>query len=371
LKNKSTGERLVTLGLNLIMIAVVAFLGYLLWQRYSPAAAGAEPLANRPEQTLANTVNVEKPAARPQSQDQTIALAPYSDEQTADALIRKPEFETVIPPRDRTEVLTYTVQTGDTLFSIADEFGLKPTTLLWGNFEVLNDNPHFLKPDQVLNILPTDGVYYQWKSGDTVQGVAQEFKVDNQAILSYSGNPVDLTESISGTFGLHEGNWVIVPGGSRPIKDWGPPVITRTNAAAARYYGEGACGAITTGAVGSGTFVWPTTDHSISGYNYSDIHPAIDIAGQTGNPVYAADTGVVVFAGWSNYGYGLLIVIDHGNGFQTAYAHLSNIGVACGQSVFQGGYIGLLGNTGNSSGSHLHFEIIFNGAKPNPLNYVQ
>ncbi len=94
-------------------------------------------------------------------------------------------------------------------------------------------------------------------------------------------------------------------------------------------------------------------------------------AGAEGNPIYATDSGVVVYAGWSDYGYGYLIVIDHGTGWQSAYAHLSAVAVGCGQSVYQGGYIGALGNTGNSSGAHLHFELIINGAKVNPLDYTR
>jgi murein DD-endopeptidase MepM/ murein hydrolase activator NlpD len=90
-----------------------------------------------------------------------------------------------------------------------------------------------------------------------------------------------------------------------------------------------------------------------------------------GNAVYAADSGVVVYAGWSNYGYGNLVVIDHGNGWQTAYAHLSAFSVGCGQSVSRGIMIGALGSTGNSTGPHLHFEMSINGAKVNPLDYVQ
>ena len=82
------------------------------------------------------------------------------------------------------------------------------------------------------------------------------------------------------------------------------------------------------------------------------------------------DNGVIVYAGWSDYGYGYLIVVDHGTGWQSAYAHLSAVGVSCGQSVFQGTVIGGLGSTGNSSGPHLHFELVFNGAKVNPLNYL-
>lgn len=287
-----------------------------------------------------------------------------------DGIRRFSNLDTVIPPRERVDVITYTVKQGDTLFAIAENFGLKPETVLWGNFDVLEDNPHLLSPDQVLNILPVDGTYYQWSEGDTVEGVASFFKTSPEQILNFPGNPLDLTDQ-DGDFGLQAGTWVVVPDGSRPIKDWGPPAISRSNPAVARSYGPGHCGEIYSGAFGTGAFIWPTTDRSISGYHYSAIHPAIDIGGALGNPVYAADSGVVVYAGWSNYGYGNLIVVDHGNGWQTVYAHLDTIAVTCGQSVFQGGFIGGLGTTGNSSGPHLHLEIIYNGAKPNPMDYLQ
>jgi hypothetical protein len=285
---------------------------------------------------------------------------------------RRVNLDTYIPREARTEVITYTVESGDNLFAIADSFGLKPETLLWGNFEVLQDNPHILSKDQVLNILPIDGVYYQWQNGDTLDAVAAKFGVDRWAIAEYMGNNIDLTAVDEANSGLEPGTWIIVVGGSRPIKDWGPPAITRSNPASARYYGEGHCGSVYEGAIGAGAFVWPTTDHSISGYTYNPgVHPAIDIGGAIGNAVFASDSGVVVFAGWSNFGYGYMIVIDHGNGWQTAYAHLSAVGVTCGQSVFQGGGIGAVGSTGNSSGPHLHFEMVFNGAKLNPLDYIQ
>ena len=148
------------------------------------------------------------------------------------------------------------LETGDTLFSIAQNFGLKPETILWGNYEVLNDNPHFLKPNQVLSVLPTNGTYYQWQENDTISGVADYFGVDQNEIIEYPGNFFDLTSG-NANGGLTEGTWLIIPGGKRETKDWGPPAITRQNAAAARYYGEGACGAIYEGAVGTGTLLSP------------------------------------------------------------------------------------------------------------------
>jgi murein DD-endopeptidase MepM/ murein hydrolase activator NlpD len=279
---------------------------------------------------------------------------------------------TIIPSRPRSDVITYTVAVGDNLFTIGDKYGIKPETILWGNYDVLKDNPQFLSPKQRLNILPTDGVYYQWKTGDTLDGVANYFKVKPEAILDWPGNHIDLTQAPQANSGIAEGTWIIIPGGKRELKDWGPPAITRSNPAAAAYYGSGYCGKVYEGAIGTGLFIWPTTATYLSGYDYNPIiHPGIDIAGDVGNAVFASDSGVVVFAGWSEFGYGNLIVLDHGNGWQSAYAHLSAVGVYCGQSVGRGTVIGALGSTGNSSGPHLHFELrsaIY--GKVNPWDFV-
>jgi murein DD-endopeptidase MepM/ murein hydrolase activator NlpD len=288
-----------------------------------------------------------------------------------ETITRNVLLHTTIPSRPRVDVLTYTVQVGDTLFGIADNFGLQPETILWGNYEVLEDNPHLLVPDQVLNILPVNGTYHLWHEGENLSKVAEFYRVQPESIIEYSGNRMDVALASVDNPSIDPGSWLIIPNGWRPLKDWGPPAISRTNPASARYYGPGHCGSIYEGPIGVGTFVWPTTSRQISGYNYSGIHPAIDIGGSLGNAIYATDSGVVVYAGWSNYGYGYLIVIDHGNGWQSAYAHLSSTNVGCGQGVFQGGLIGGLGSTGNSSGPHLHFELLFNGAKVNPLNFLQ
>jgi murein DD-endopeptidase MepM/ murein hydrolase activator NlpD len=368
-KARKTGSYLQQLGLNMLMVGLLALLAFLVWQRFTQKE---DPTAYAVSPQMAK----EQPSggeAQPAGNDLAVDLQPLVvPDAYSQGILRQTNLNTIIPSRPRTDVITYTVQTGDTLFSIADNYGLKPETVLWGNFEVLNDNPHLLKPKQVLNILPVDGTYYQWHEGDTLSGVASFFKVDPQNIINYPGNALDLTQTTEGDAGIAPDTWIIIPGGKRAIKDWGPPAITRQNPASARYYGEGSCGSVYEGAYGTGTFVWPTTDHTISGYAYDPgVHPAIDIGGQEGNPIYATDSGVIVYAGWSDYGYGLLIVIDHGNGWQSAYAHLSAVAVTCGQSVYQGGYIGALGTTGNSSGPHLHFELVINGAKVNPLDYVQ
>jgi len=285
---------------------------------------------------------------------------------------RYADLKTIIPNRPRAEVSHYTVEAGDNLFLIAEKYDLKPETVLWGNYEVLRDNPQFLQTGQELVILPTNGVYYQWKKGDTLNGVANAFKTEVDAILDWPGNQLDLVAIAQGEQPMEEGAWLIVPGGQRELKDWGPPAISRSNPAAAAYYGSGYCGNVYEGAIGTGIFVWPTSGTYLSGYDYSpSLHPGIDIAGAEGNAIFATDSGVVVFAGWSEYGYGYMIVLDHGNGWQSAYAHLSAVGVSCGQSVGRGTVIGGLGNSGNSTGAHLHFELrseIY--GKVNPWDYV-
>ena len=289
-----------------------------------------------------------------------------------DGIPRLIQPRTIIPNRPRTSIVTYTVETGDNLFVIAEKYGLRPETILWGNYEVLRDNPQFLRPKQTLIILPTDGVYYQWKSNDTLSGVANFFKTKPEDILNWPGNQLDLTLVSLDNSAIPADTWVIIPSGKRELKDWGPPAITRNNPAAAAYYGSGYCGAVYEGAIGIGAFVWPTSATFLLGYAYSpSLHPGIHIEGAEGNAIFATDSGVVVFAGWSEFGYGYLIVLDHGTGWQSAYAHLSAVGVTCGQSVGRGTVIGALGNSGNSSGAHLHFELrseIY--GKVNPWDFV-
>lgn len=282
-------------------------------------------------------------------------------------------LHTTLPTRPRTEVLKYTVVKGDTLFGIAEMFGLKPETLLWGNQFVLGDNPHNLRPEQELNILPVNGTYYKWQAGDGLNGVSDFFGVSVEEIIEYPGNNLD--PAAIGDFAhpnIETGTWLIVPNGTREFVTWSAPAIPRDNPSVAKVLGPGACGSVADGAIGAGVFIWPANNHSLSGFDYSPStnHSGIDIDGETGDAVYAADNGVVVYSGWNNWGYGNVVVINHGNGWQTLYAHLSAYNVSCGQSVWQGAVIGAIGNTGNSSGSHLHYEMMYNGAKVNPWDYL-
>ncbi|MCC6301133.1 MAG: peptidoglycan DD-metalloendopeptidase family protein [Anaerolineales bacterium] len=274
---------------------------------------------------------------------------------------RLAQLHTTIPSRPRQEVIKYTVVEGDTIFGIAQNFGLEPQTVLWSNYYSLLDNPHALQPGQALNILPVNGTYHEWQDGEGLNGIAKYYGVTPEDIINYPSNHLDL--ATIGDFAhpnIKPGTWLIVPNGHRDFISWSAPLgVTRENPASARVLGPGACEPVTGGAVGFGTFVWPSSAHRLSGFDYAPgtNHWGIDIAGNEGEGAYATDAGVVVYAGWNNYGYGNMIMVDHGNNFQSLYAHLSGISVACGQSVGQGDLIGIIGSTGRSSGSHLHFEI--------------
>jgi hypothetical protein len=287
---------------------------------------------------------------------------------------RQTTLHTNLPNRPRFDIIQYTVQPGDTLFGIANQFHLRPQTVLWGNFDVLADDPERLTPDQQLNILPVDGVLYQWHTGDGLNGVAKFFGVSPDDIIDWPSNHLsranlgDLTNP-----GIPDKSMLVIPGGTREFTSWSAPRVVRTDPGAAKGIGAGACTTVADGAIGVGTFIWPTTEHTISGYTYSPEtnHPAIDIGGDQGNPVYSADNGVVVYSGWSDLGYGNMIMIDHGNGWQSLYGHLSAINVSCGQSLYQGAVIGAVGSTGRSSGPHLHFELRNDKlGKVNPLQYL-
>ncbi len=297
-------------------------------------------------------------------------VAPTAVEAT---IKRQTQLFTSLPSRPRFEVITYTVKPGDTLFGIAEKFRLKPETILWGNQYTLGDNPHNLRPGQELNILPVDGTYYRWSAGDGLNRVAQFFGVKPEDIVNFPGNGLD--PATIGDYAhpnIEPGTWLVIPGGKREFVSWSAPEIPRDNPSVAQVLGPGACKEVASGAIGVGLFIWPTNRHFLSGFDYSPStnHFGIDIDGDTGNAVYAVDNGVVVYAGWNNWGYGNVIVINHGNGWQTLYAHLSAINVSCGQSVYQGNLIGAIGSTGNSSGSHLHFEMMYNGTKVNPWDYL-
>ena len=355
--NMGLGEPLIKLGVNLFSVVAIALVVLLSRSFYSRGQDKTE--AQNQDTSLASEAAPEALSA---------LEIPITD-----GINRSAQLHTTIPSRPRNEISTYVVQDGDTVFGIAEKFGLKPQTILWGNYNTLLDDPHSLKPGQELTILPVDGVYWEWLGGIPFGEWAKFYGVNAADVIEYPGNNIDPT-----TVGDYEnaniktGTWLIIPNGKRDFVSWSAPLgVTRENPASARVLGAGACDPVSGGAVGYGSFIFPTNKHYLSGFDYSPEtnHRGIDLSGNLGEAVYASDAGVIVYAGWNDYGYGNMIMIDHGNGFQSLYGHLSALNVGCGQSVGQGEVIGAVGSTGRSSGPHLHFEIMA-GEKVNPWSYL-
>lgn len=289
-------------------------------------------------------------------------------------LIRMPEMQITITPEveSRSEMFVYVVEEGDTIYGIADKFGLLPESVLWMNYYTLGETPDGLSIGQELDIYPEDGVVHQWCEGDGLNGVAEYFGVTADDIVNYPLNNLD-PETL-GEYSLPNievGTTIFVPGGTRPTITW---ISARDEeVSGSSYLGDGACTVSIYSQSGTGTFTWPTTNHWLSGYDYTPpTHNGLDFDGDMGSPIYASDSGVIVYSGWSTSGYGNLIVIDHDNGWQTFYAHLMDgYFLSCGMNVQKGEWIGSMGSTGNSTGPHLHFEIRLNGSAVNPWLYLQ
>ncbi len=295
-------------------------------------------------------------AALPAKADEAAVAAPQfvnavlggTGGEVADVLISAVVPRTTIPRRYRIDPITYTVQTGDNVSSIADQFGVSAETVLWNNGN-LEDNPDYLDVGDDLIILPVSGVYHTVVKGDTLESIATKYKVKAADITAYEGN------YMAEPYTITIGQKLIVPGGKKPyqvrhVVAWSGSVPKDAKK-------------------GTGSFGWP-----VSGYitqRYSEAHPAVDVGVPIGHPVKASDSGYVAVVGRSDTGYGRYILVDHGNGFQSIYAHLSVIYVEVGQSVGKGQTMGLSGNTGKSTGPHLHFEIKLNGVRRNPFIYLK
>ncbi|MFZ0546365.1 MAG: peptidoglycan DD-metalloendopeptidase family protein [Candidatus Promineifilaceae bacterium] len=257
--------------------------------------------------------------------------------------------------RPEPQYITYTVQPLDTPIGIADQFGIQSETILGANPQ-LSEEANALQPGAVIKILPIDGVLHDVVEGDSLESVSNLYGIPQEDIIAYEPNNLEFP------YRLYPDTQIVVPGAVREVFVWTAPTLP---AASSGSTGSGISPLIQ----GTGTFIWPVTNHRITqAYWYG--HPAIDIGVPEGSAVVASDTGTVTWAGWNVYGYGNLIVINHGNGYETYYAHLSSFGVVPGQIVYQGSYIGASGNTGHSSGPHLHFEIRYFNSQLNPLSFI-
>jgi len=248
----------------------------------------------------------------------------------------------------------YTVQLGDTLGNIARRLGVQMQALAAANGL---SNPNLIFVGQVLQIpggggdtavptapptvqptpepAPDGAATYTVQSGDSLYFIAHRFGITLSALV--------VANNITNPSFIYPGLQLIIPN---------PAVVPDDSVDPA-----------------AGLLIWPTERHALYQY-YHYGHEAIDVDVVGGTAVAAAAAGTVEFAGWNNYGYGYLIVLDHGNGVRTLYAHNSELKVKTGDTVNQGDVISLSGSTGNSNVSHLHFEIFVNGRHVDPCSYL-
>lgn len=255
-------------------------------------------------------------------------------------------LQTQYSVKPRAGVEKHIVKSGETLASLSKTYDVSVDSIKWAS-GLKNDT---IRPGDELSIPPVTGVVYTVRTGDTIYSIAKRYGTDAQEILNYPFNDFADID----TFALTPGQTLVVPHGAPPQER---PVTPRFRST------------IAAGTPGSGQFIWPTSG-TITQYPIW-YHMALDIANRSLPPIIAADTGTVSFAGWTSNGYGLHVVIDHGNGFSTLYGHMSRVDVSVGQGVGRGQMIGRLGSTGRSTGPHLHFEIRKGGALQNPLSYLK
>lgn len=262
------------------------------------------------------------------------------------------ETTTEISDKPRAEILDYQVQTGDTVSQIGEKFGISIDTIRWANDLT---SVKAIKPGQILKILPVSGIAHKVKRGETVWSIAKKYEAETQGIVDWPFNTFVNDEE----FSLAVGQVLIVPDGVMPKQTpWSPTTYLAQKTPDA--------GSVTA----AGVFVWPASGAISQGYRW--YHKAVDIANKNSAPILAADSGRVLISGWPDgQGYGNRALIDHANGFQTLYAHLSKIYVTVGQTVNRGDTIGMMGCTGRCTGTHLHFEIHQGGALVNPLDYLR
>ena len=238
-----------------------------------------------------------------------------------------------------TQISIYIVRDGDTLSTIAKMFDVSINTIVWSNSDLGISRSSPLKTGQTLIILPVSGISYTVKKGDTIKGIVSSYKADLTEVLQYN----DLTI----TAPLAVGQTIIIPDAELQTQPSSSNITSSSNIARGTnvpsylgYYIRPVLGGRKT--------------QGLHGYN------GIDLAAPLGTPIYAAAEGTVIVSafnsGWHG-GYGNFIIIAHPNGTQTVYAHLSKNIARAGDYVRQGQEIALMGSTGNSTGSHVHFEI--------------
>ncbi len=262
--------------------------------------------------------------------------------------------------------VTYTVTSGDSYYSIAEKYGLSVEDLMKLN---LGYDPKILRVGDVLtisNAVPyltvvnverqryVQDVPYQVEYTDDSSMYQGEYKVTSPGVYGKA----DVTANVTYINGEEMEREVVASVTlSRPVTE---QQLRGTKERPTWYP--------------TGSFSWPCTGILTSRFGYrsllgSTYHNGIDIGNSYGTSIYAADGGTVTYSGWMS-GYGYLIIIDHGNGYQTYYGHNSSLAVSVGAKVHKGQLIARMGSTGRSTGNHCHFGIKLNGTFVNPLNYL-
>lgn len=266
----------------------------------------------------------------------------------------KPLFaSTTLGERPREDVTYHYVEGGETVSDIAERYGISVNTVLWENDMGPGD---FIRPGQKLTILPVTGVAHRIANGETLASIAKTFESDVDKIVDYN--------KLADASAISVGDVVLIPDGRVPPPAPTPVPTSRIAYAETPYSNAAPADAPVSG----GKFQWPTVYRKLNQY-FTYRHGGVDIDGDYSTPIYAAQAGRVVQSGWRG-GYGLAVVIDHGNGYVTLYGHASKLFVKSGQYVTKGQSLGMVGTTGYSTGTHLHFEIRINGRTVNPLSYL-
>jgi len=226
------------------------------------------------------------------------------------------------------------VQPGETLWSIAQKHNINIDTLIGANNI---DNMNRIKPGDSLSILPIKGILYKIGPGQSIDSLANNFDIESSAIRN--SNNIGFNEKVE------SGRLVLLPG-VKPEFGYQDRLekmlIAPVNARISSYYGR----------------------------RWGRMHEGVDYAVYIGTSIRAAGAGRVVYSGWAS-GYGKAVIIEHRKGLRTLYAHNSQLLVSVGEFVERNEVISKSGNTGNSTGPHLHFEVQINSRAVNPLNYLR
>lgn len=313
---------------------------------------------------------VQQPAVPPTLSSEGIAsllltpIAPQGGVSASEVTgLRYDPFTIITGDRPRSQFVNYVAVQGDSINAIAARYNLAPESLAWCNHYRVVFN---LRPGDVLSVPPVDGVCHQVLAtrGQSLNDIAEEYNVDPYSIID---SPFNNLFGITPDFVPPGGQDLFIPGGEGAVITWDPGyeesedgsgVSTVTFAPGQ----PGSCGAVAAGGGSAWTNPLPT---GVWMRGFSAGHTGIDLAAPTGTPILAANSGPVLFSGFSNWGYGGTVVIGHGQ-ISTLYAHMSSRAVECGAVVSAGQVIGFVGSTGNSSGPHLHFEIRYRNEPTDP-----